>query len=406
MSDLRPIGSEKLQGEAKLKRIMEIATYGDVKKNTEYHTQTNSFIKEAANGVTYAIVKEKDGYYVKSGINESSLDYVDGLHNKNKNRFKSYSSAMRRLNLILKPINEQYNNGFADPLFEQEETDDEKFVLKVDDAEGGDEEMDLDMDMDLGGDEEMDLDMDMDLGGDEEIDLGTDTDLGDESDADEGRPTMRSIQKLTGKLGQRLRALEDDMKSEDIKYVLNSIISAVNLDNLDEEDLDDVLSRLEPEDDYGFEDTFSDEEESDMGGEEEALDMDFGGEEEALDMDFGDEEEALDMDFGDEESVDELSESINQKVEKTLKKYFKESNHEKTINESKAKEYLKETKELNKKFTQIKKYSNTNKQKFVAENLVRKNKSLNLIGTTKNGTLVFENTNIKVGVDTKGNIKK
>jgi len=395
MSDLRPIGSEKLQGEAKLKRIMEIATYGDVKKNTEYHTQTNSFIKEAANGVTYAIVKEKDGYYVKSGINESSLDYVDGLHNKNKNRFKSYSSAMRRLNLILKPINEQYNNGFADPLFEQEETDDEKFVLKVDDAEGGDEEMDLDMDMDLGGDEEMDLDMDMDLGGDEEIDLGTDTDLGDESDADEGRPTMRSIQKLTGKLGQRLRALEDDMKSEDIKYVLNSIISAVNLDNLDEEDLDDVLSRLEPEDDYGFEDTFSDEEESDMGGEEEALDMDFGGE-----------EEALDMDFGDEESVDELSESINQKVEKTLKKYFKESNHEKTINESKAKEYLKETKELNKKFTQIKKYSNTNKQKFVAENLVRKNKSLNLIGTTKNGTLVFENTNIKVGVDTKGNIKK
>jgi hypothetical protein len=394
MSDLRPIGSEKLQGEAKLKRIMEIATYGDVKKNTEYHTQTNSFIKEAANGVTYAIVKEKDGYYVKSGINESSLDYVDGLHNKNKNRFKSYSSAMRRLNLILKPINEQYNNGFADPLFEQEETDDEKFVLKVDDAEGGDEEMDLGMDMDLGGDEEMDLGIDMDLGGDEEMDLGTDIDLGDESDADEGRPTMRSIQKLTGKLGQRLRALEDDMKSEDIKYVLNSIISAVNLDNLDEEDLDDVLSRLEPEDDYGFEGTFSDEEESDMGGEE------------GLDMDFGGEEEALDMDFGDEESVDELSESINQKVEKTLKKYFKESNHEKTINESKAKEYLKETKELNKKFTQIKKYSNTNKQKFVAENLVRKNKSLNLIGTTKNGTLVFENTNIKVGVDTKGNIKK
>ncbi len=380
MSNLRPIGSEKLQGEAKLKRIMEIATYGDVKKNTEYHTQTNSFIKEAANGVTYAIVKEKDGYYVKSGINESSLDYVDGLHNKNKNRFKSYSSAMRRLNLILKPINEQYNNGFADPLFEQEETDDEKFVLKVDDAEGGDEEMDLGMDMDLGGDEEMDLGMDMDLG--------------DESDADEGRPTMRSIQKLTGKLGQRLRALEDDMKSEDIKYVLNSIISAVNLDNLDEEDLDDVLSRLEPEDDYGFEGTFSDEEESDMGGEE------------GLDIDFGGEEEALDMDFGDEESVDELSESINQKVEKTLKKYFKESNHEKTVNESKAKEYLKETKELNKKFTQIKKYSNTNKQKVVAENLVRKNKSLNLIGTTKNGTLVFENTNIKVGVDTKGNIKK
>ena len=388
MSDLRPIGSERLQGEAKIKRIMEIATYGEVTKNTNYHTQTNSFIKEAANGMTYAIVKEKDGYYVKSGINESSLDYVDGLHNKSKNRFKSYSSAMRRLNLMLKPINEEYNNGFGDSLYEQEETDDEKFVLKVDGEEGEEE-----MDMDLGGDEEMDLDMGMDLGGEEDMDM----DLGGEettTDTDEGRPTMRTIQKLTGKLGQKLRSLEDEMKSEDIKYVLNSIISAVNLDNLDEEDMDDVLSRLEPEDEYGFEDTFSDEEDLDMGDEE------------GLDMDFGGEEENIDLDMGGEEETEELSESINKKVENTLKKYFKESNHERLVKESKAKEYLKETKELSKKVNQIKQYSTTTRQKVVAENLVRKNKSLNLVGTTKKGTLVFENKNIKVGVDTKGNIKR
>ena len=315
MSDLRPIGSEKLQGDAKIKRIMEIATYGEVTKNTNYHTQTNSFIKEAANGVTYAIVKEKDGYYVKSGINESSLNYVDGLHNKSKNRFKSYSAAMRRLNLMLKPINEEYNNGFGDSLYEQEETDDDNFVLKVDDEEAGEE------DMDLGGEE------DMDLGGEE---LTTDT--------DESKPTIRIIQKLTGKLGQKLRSLEDEMKSEDIKYVLNSIISALNLDNLDEEDMDDVLSRLEPEDDYGFEDASSGKEDSDMGGDE-GLDMDFGGEEENIDLDMG---------------GDELSESINRKVENTLRKYFKESNHEKSIKELKTKAYLKETKELSKKFNQIK----------------------------------------------------
>ena len=336
MSDLRPIGSERLQGEAKIKRIMEIATYGEVTKNTNYHTQTNSFIKEAANGMTYAIVKEKDGYYVKSGINESSLDYVDGLHNKSKNRFKSYSSAMRRLNLMLKPINEEYNNGFGDSLYEQEETDDEKFVLKVDGEEGEEE-----MDMDLGGDEEMDLDMGMDLGGEEDMDmdLGGEEDMGMDlggeettTDTDEGRPTMRTIQKLTGKLGQKLRSLEDEMKSEDIKYVLNSIISAVNLDNLDEEDMDDVLSRLEPEDEYGFEDTFSDEEDLDMGDEE------------GLDMDFGGEEENIDLDMGGEEETEELSESINKKVENTLKKYFKESNHERLVKESKAKEYLKDKK--------------------------------------------------------------
>ena len=52
---------------------------------------------------------------------------------------------------------------------------------------------------------------------------------------------MKPIQKLTGKLGQKLRDLEEELGSaSDIKYVLNSIISLVDLDNLDEEDREDV----------------------------------------------------------------------------------------------------------------------------------------------------------------------
>ena len=90
MGDLKAIGSEKLTGQDKINRIMEIARYGESTKNTEYHTHTNSFTKRAANGVTYAIVHEKDGYYVKSGLNESELDYVNGLSNKKKNRYKFF----------------------------------------------------------------------------------------------------------------------------------------------------------------------------------------------------------------------------------------------------------------------------------------------------------------------------
>ena len=65
MGKLKPIGSEKLTGQDKIKRIMEIARYGEVKKNEEYHTNTNSFSKKAADGKTYAIIQEKDGYYLK-----------------------------------------------------------------------------------------------------------------------------------------------------------------------------------------------------------------------------------------------------------------------------------------------------------------------------------------------------
>ncbi len=35
MGRLKPIGSEKLQGDDKIKRIMEIAQYGEVQKNKE-----------------------------------------------------------------------------------------------------------------------------------------------------------------------------------------------------------------------------------------------------------------------------------------------------------------------------------------------------------------------------------
>ena len=119
MGDLRPIGSEKLKGQDKIKRIMEIARYGESTKNTENHIKTTSFVKRGKDGMTYAIIKELDGYYLKTGINESELDYMDGLRNKKKNRFKSYSSALKRMNLIFKPLNEEYNEGKGDSMYEQ-----------------------------------------------------------------------------------------------------------------------------------------------------------------------------------------------------------------------------------------------------------------------------------------------
>ena len=88
MGKLKPIGSEKLTGDAKIKRIIEISRFGEVDKNTELHTETNSFTKKGADGNVYAITQERDGYYLKCGINESTLDYVSGFMNKKETGLK------------------------------------------------------------------------------------------------------------------------------------------------------------------------------------------------------------------------------------------------------------------------------------------------------------------------------
>ena len=97
MGDLKPLGSEKLSGDDKLKRILEL-TYYNNNKNTSA-TQKAEHISESATGV-YGIVREKDGYYVKRGLNESSLDYIGGMFMKNKNKFSSYAEALKRLELL------------------------------------------------------------------------------------------------------------------------------------------------------------------------------------------------------------------------------------------------------------------------------------------------------------------
>ena len=56
----------------------------------------------------------------------------------------------------------------------------------------------------------------------------------------EGKPSsyMAEIQKFAGKLGQELRDQHEKLQSDDIKYVLNMIISAVDLDKLTPEDIE------------------------------------------------------------------------------------------------------------------------------------------------------------------------
>ena len=97
MGELKPLGSEKLSGDDKLKRILEL-TYYQTEVNTGIPAET---IKESKNCAVYGIVKEKDGYYVKKGLNEQSLDYIGGLFMKNKNKFSSYAQAYKKREFLI-----------------------------------------------------------------------------------------------------------------------------------------------------------------------------------------------------------------------------------------------------------------------------------------------------------------
>ena len=296
MADLRPIGSEKLEGTDKLKRIMEIANYGRTSsQKINESTGTVDYTIQLADGNFYGIVKEKNGYIVKKGINESELDYSEPM--KNRKYYSSYSQAMKKVNLIASELNRLHENEEGISLIGEQK----KFVLKTPKAEP---EMSAEPTMDIADEPEMDLGSEeMDLGG-EEMDLGSEEmdldneemDLGDESpeDVDDEDLSFKTIQKITGKLGQKLRTIDSrqGLSSEDIKYVVNSVLSAVDLTKLTEEDYEDVMENFE-------------EVEGEVDDNEETVDMDMemSGDEEG-----GEEELDLDLDMEVEPEMGEMKE--------------------------------------------------------------------------------------------------
>lgn len=398
MGDLKPIGSERLQGNEKLKRIMEIARYNEVDRSNMNMNETVEYSRQLADGNYYSIIHEKNGYIIKSGINESTQGYVEPIENRRYHT--SYSKALKKFNLLAKELNALHENFEGLSLFGEQ---DKKFVLKTPKPEIKEPSMDMptaepemDLNLDMGSEkmdgEEMDLDMDldMDLGGeDDDMDVDMDVDSDTPSD-DEEEISIKAIQKLTGKLGQKLRVIDsqEGLSSEDIKYVLNSIISAVDLAKLTEEDKDDILDNFEEDEiDYGVDD-------------EADLDID-AGEELGLDMD-------LDLDMDSEEPLGErvMDEIFSEsKIDKVLSKYFVISNDEKTLNESKnIKKFLVEKIQKVTVRKEMKNMCETVEQELTADFLLRENNSIKFLGKTNKGNLVFENEGQQIKVSQTGEL--
>ena len=393
MADLNPIGSEKLQGMDKIQRILEISRHNEPTRSLNENNADYSI--QLADGNFYGIVHEKSGYIVKKGINESEFDYIEPM--KNRKHYKSYSQAMKKINLLAGELNRIHEHSENINLIGEQK----KFVLKTPEPApapeanmsdmGGDlsfsdeegiEDLDLDMDLDTPeGDAELDLDMDLDTPeGDAELDLDVDIPEND-IEKDEEEITIKVIQKLTGKLGQKLRTLDsqEGLSSEDIKYVLNSIISAVKLENLSGEDLEDILANFEDDEiDYGVE------------GE---LDIEAGDGEMDLDLDLDMGEPVSDEELGEGSGMKTMVDEIftESKIDKVLSKYFTISEEEKKITEDmKVKNFLTEKINKTRVISEIKQMSESVEQQISSEFILKENKESKFLGKTNKNNLVFE----------------
>jgi len=320
MGDLKPLGSEKLNGDDKLKRILELTYYKNNNKSSS--SSKPELVKESTTGGVYGIVKEKDGYYVKRGLNESSLDYIGGMFMKNKNKFSSYAEAFKRLELL---------RG------QEELQEATKYVLKQNKPQQ--EAPMAEPSMDIPPAPEADAMGDVpsaeptaEVPAEEP---GMETPPVDGEEGGKRSSYMAEAQKYAGKLGQELRDLQDQMESDDIKYILNMIISAVDLDKLDDEDIEEIGKKFEREEEVGGEEPTAEvpaEEPAAEPAPEEVAEYDSMA---ALDefintpvdtdeidlskyaiKEEGDEEEVKELD------LDEIKSEINNSINQTLHKYF------------------------------------------------------------------------------------
>jgi hypothetical protein len=440
MGDLKPIGSEKLTGESKLKRIMEIARFNEVIPNNINETAKSEYSVGLADGNKYEIVKERQGYIIKRTLTEGETEYIEPM--KNRKYYSSYSQALKRLNLVAGELNRINENEEGTSLFGEQT----KYTLKTPKPKAEapapvpsappavpSPELPPSPVSDMGG-EDLGLD---DLGGDElgdEIDTDVDTEIDTEVDTDNNETvTFKSIQKLTGKLTQKIRTLEstEGMTSEDIKYVINMVLSSFDLKELSEEDKEDILSKFEEDtedlggDDMGGEDLTDDSEVEDIQADMDVevgeglmyddLDDDFGFA--THDGSFGGDDSEYEDDFEDEyvpkKSMKKFGDYGNgaildsifseSKVDKVLSKYFEMSKKE--ILESKQKNNQKRTKnisEIRQKMKSVVKLTETIEQEIASQKFLEENKDAKIVGKTNKNNLVFENKGKEIKITPEG----
>ena len=435
MRNLKPIGSEKLTGDQKLKRIMEIARFNEVIPNRINETAKSEYSIGLADGNKYEIVKERQGYIIKKTISESETDYIEPM--RNRKYYSSYSQAFKRLNLVAGELNRLNENEEGLSLYGEQK----KFTLKTPKPKMN---MPVPAEVpsappavptpelppspidDMGTEDTGMEDTGMEDTGMEDTGMETEVDVEDEGGSNE-QVTFKTIQKLTGKLTQKIRTLdsEEGMTSENMKYVINMVLSSFDLNELSEEDREDILSKFEDEtedlggDDMDGEDLTDDSEVEDIQAD---MDIPMEGEfEEGYEYDDVDEVNPDDI-FDDEEFEKHrrhskfkrrhsdlgngaIFDSIfgESKVDKVLSKYFEVSKKEIVENRQKiAEKKTKSITEVRRQMKSIVKLTETIEQELASQKFLEENVDAKVIGKTNKNNLIFENKGKEIKITPEG----
>jgi hypothetical protein len=406
MGDLKPLGSEKLTGQDKIKRIMEIARFNEVIPTNLNETARSEYSISLADGNRYEIVKERQGYIIKKTISESETEYIEPM--KNRKYYSSYSQAFKRLNLVAGELNRINENDEGVSFFGEQK----KFTLKTPkpaEAPAPAAEVPAtpppvpapalppspSAEMPAGdgmGMEDMGME-DMGMAPEAEVEVDATMDVESPETGEEETVSFRTIQKLTGKLTQKIRTLDtqEGMTSEDIKYVINMVLSSLDLKSLSEEDKEDIMAKFDEE----SEDLSGD----DMGG----LDMTDDSEVEDIqaDMDIPVESEMEEGGYGNGAIIDSIfGEST---VDKVISKYFEISKKE--ILESKEKHSQKKRSVISqskKQMEEVIRLSETIEQELTAKKFLNENSNAKIVGLTNKKNLVFENKGKQIKISPEG----
>jgi hypothetical protein len=376
---------------------MEIARFNEVIPSTINETSRSEYSISLADGNRYEIVKERQGYIIKKTISESETEYIEPM--KNRKYYSSYSQAFKRLNLVAGELNRINENEEGVSFFGEQK----KFTLKT--PKPAAEPMPApaaevpstppavpapalppspNAEMPAGDDLGMDMG-DMGAAPEAEVDVDATMDVETPDMGDTEQVTFKTIQKLTGKLTQKIRTLDADqgMTSEDIKYVINMVLSSLDLKTLTEEDREDILSKFDDEaEDLGGDD---------MGG----LDMTDDSEVEDIQADMDVPVEGYEMEeggYGNGAIIDSIfGEST---VDKVISKYFEITKKE--ILESKEKRSPK------KQMQEVIRLSETVEQELSAKKFLEENTTAKIVGVTNKKNLVFENKGKQVKISPEG----
>jgi len=448
MADIRPLGSERLEGLDKIKRIMEIAKFNEATSNPVNENASTEYNITFADGNSFGIVKEKQGYIIKQMLGEGQTEYIEPM--KNRKYYPSYSQALKKLNLMIKENNSLIGNEEGVSLFGEQK----KFVLKTpqvaEPSPVAPEEPVAPAlpEPELPSAEEMpapDTEAPVD-------DMSTDVEAGMEMDtepADNEPVSFKVIQKLTGKLTQKIRqfASENEMSSEDIKYVINMVLSSVDLTNLSTEDKDEIMNKFESDeadavidggDDKDGTDITDDTEVEDiqnyMDVENDADMVDAGAQPEGFGKIEAEEQwqaaiapaiERMAMSYAANKAVDKVSDMFSSegeveeessvekslldhlfsesKVDKVLSKYFEVKDSEKRmIQEKKTIKNVQLKKIVEKEMNSVIKLSESVEQELAAEKFLEENIGFSFIGKTNKKNLVFEKNNKQTKISPEG----